>query len=332
MNSSTCPGADKSFDVIVIGDLIADLIMPIPQLPVRANQHQLSHDFWLELGGACNFLVAAARLGLRTKALGPVGDDCYGQSVIDLLHQLGINVSDVSKEPGAKTPLTLVLVDDYGEHVFLGIRGNVFPLSPQSAWEEHLYETRALYANGYACDGDAAGDNLLEIFRKAQRMNVFTFFDPGPLASASDPEWLGEMFANTFCLQLTLDEATTLIGSMSPQQAASHLLEQGSKLVAIKMGLEGSLIATREEQVYICAFEIPVRDTTGAGDAFDAACVYGCLAGYTLYQIGCLANAYGAAVCTVLGAGRRIPGREVVANILNEADIDLPTITELGDV
>lgn len=332
MYSSAVPGADKSFDVIAIGDLIADFIMPIPQLPVRASQHQLSHDLWLELGGACNFLVAATRLGLRTQALGPVGDDCYGQSVIDLLHQLGVNVSDVSKEPGAKTPLTLVLIDDYGQHVFLGIRGTAFPLSPQSAWEENLHETRALYTNGYACSGDVAGHNLLEIFRQAQRMNVFTFFDPGPLVSVSDPEWLNEMFANTFCLQLTLEEATTLIGSVSPQQAATHFLEQGSKLVAIKMGPEGSLIATQEEQVHIYAFEIPVRDTTGAGDAFDAACVYGCLAGYTPYQIGCLANAYGAAACTVLGAGRRIPGRELVTNILQEADIDLPMITELGDL
>jgi 2-dehydro-3-deoxygluconokinase len=314
----------KPCDVIVAGDLIADFIMPIPHLPVYADQHQPGHQFWLELGGACNVLVAAAHLGLRTRAVGAVGDDCYGRRVTELLHENGTDICTVWQETGTTTPLTLVLIDDSGRHVFLGIPGSATELPAPDSWPHHLHQARALYANGYACGRDEARASLLAGFQEARRRQTLTFFDPGPEVARIDGVWLKTLLQSTDCLQLTLEEATVLAGLGAPARVAAELLTRGPGLVAIKMGPEGCFLATATEQVRIAAFPAPVRDTTGAGDAFDAACICGCLAGYSLGEIGWLGNAYGAAACTVVGAGRCIPDASAVMDILYRAGISFP--------
>jgi sugar/nucleoside kinase (ribokinase family) len=323
METATCLDGEAFYDVIAFGDLIADFVMSIPRLPIRANEHQESHEFFLELGGTCNFLIAATHLGLRTKAIGSVGDDVYGKYVIDQLHQNGIDVSGVSRKTGAKTPLTLVLVDEAYEHVFLGLKGSATSLPSRTVWKEHLLRARVVYANGYAVLEEEARVSLVEIFQEARRAGLATFFDPGPAVSMVDMGRLQVMLEHTFCLQLTLEEATVLTGPASPREAATELLRQGPELVAIKLGSQGSLIATGEKRIHVPAIPVSVRDTTGAGDAFDAACVYGYLAGFSLQQIGWLANAYGAVTSTVVGAGTRIPNREVVGNVLRQHDVDL---------
>lgn len=311
----------NSFDLITVGDLTADLIMPIHELPVRANQHQVSHGFWLELGGSGNVLVAAARLGLRTKAVGCVGDDLYGARISEWLRENGTDISDVSAIPGTSTPICLTLVDDRGQHVFLGIEGDACAMPSVDGWQDCLSTTRTLYANGYAWSPGAASE-LLQSFRMARRAGAATFLDPGPRVSAIDPRWLDEALAATTCLQLTLQEAVSVLGAVPAHEAASALLQRGPELVAIKMGQHGSLIATAAEQVLTPALDVPVRDDTGAGDAFMAACIYGYVHGYTLQRMGRLANAYGAAACTVLGAGTRLPSCHVVADILRDTGIE----------
>ena len=67
-----------SFSVLALGDLVADLVFTIPQLPVMAEQHQKAHSVSIEPGGAGNFLIAGARLGMGMHALGAIGDDALG--------------------------------------------------------------------------------------------------------------------------------------------------------------------------------------------------------------------------------------------------------------
>ena len=58
------------WDLVTLGDLVADLIVPIPSLPIEAGRHQLAKWMQLEAGGTCNTLIMAQRLGLCTVAIG----------------------------------------------------------------------------------------------------------------------------------------------------------------------------------------------------------------------------------------------------------------------
>lgn len=315
-----------TLDVISIGDVVADLLMPVPRLPIEANRHQITEGLFIEVGGAGNFLIAAAHLGLRAGALGSMGDDLYGQQVKELLAAEGIDVSGIRLVPGSRTTLCLVLMDDVGDHVFLGVAGTGGEVPLYGDWQARVKDCRALYTNGYVYMEATAPGDVLEAFDLARAAGVPTFFDAGPQVGHIDPGWMGAILERTTMLQLTHEEAIVLLGDGSPSDAASVLLQRGPGLVAIKLGAAGCFLATRDETLHVPGITVPVRDTTGAGDAFDAACVYAYLHGFSLAQMGMLANAVGAATTMVVGAGTRIPGLAAVRRRLEDAPIAVPLL------
>ena len=74
--------------------------------------------------------------------------------------------------------------------------------------------------------------------------------------------------------------ARELTGEADYDKIATKLLGLGPKLVAVTMGAEGCMIATREKTVHVPAFKVNVVDTTGAGDAFMGGLSYGLLQGW----------------------------------------------------
>ena len=94
--------------VVSLGDLVADLIVPIASLPIRPLEHQVARDIKLEAGGTGNFLILAARLGMRATALGVTGEDFYGEQVRAALAQEGVVVDSVAVPAGSRTTTSIV--------------------------------------------------------------------------------------------------------------------------------------------------------------------------------------------------------------------------------
>ena len=69
-------------------------------------------------------------------------------------------------------------------------------------------------------------------------------------------------------MKVSDEESTLLTEAKSYEQAADQLLAMGPKLVAITLGEQGVLMATKSRKEIIKAFQIHAVDTTGAGDSF----------------------------------------------------------------
>lgn len=89
----------KHVDVVALGNLCLDIVIPVPALPPAdaAVRRRLLDDLtrsppdtsaW-EVGGSCNFLIAAARLGLQAVPVGHLGQDRYGRFMTDVLQASG---------------------------------------------------------------------------------------------------------------------------------------------------------------------------------------------------------------------------------------------------
>ncbi len=311
------------YDVVSLGDLVADLLLPIPELPIRQNEHQMARGLFVEPGGAGNFLIAASRMGLKAVATGCVGDDIYGKHIVRQLMHEGVDASDVDLLLQKQTTLALVLVDDAGEHVFLGVLGTARMTTLRASWERRTAQAKAFYTNGYAFLEATPPTLILEMIRTAKAKGALVFFDPGPQIPGIEPHLMNSAVAETDVLLLTLEEAVKLTDKKPPEHVARELLSQGPRLVVLKMGAKGCLVSTEDRILNLNAFPITRRDTTGAGDAFDAACVYGVLKGLSLEQIGTLANAVGGATTTKLGAGTRLPSWEEVLELLKTSSVCL---------
>ncbi|MCG2769500.1 MAG: carbohydrate kinase family protein [Chloroflexota bacterium] len=314
------------YTVISVGDLVADLIVEIPELPARANEHQIAHSLRLEPGGAGSFLIAGARLGMRMQAMGCLGDDLYGRQVIGILRDEGVDVRAVAQPPGSTSTTVLVLTDDTGEHVFLGVAGHGTTVSLTADCRQEIRRSDALFTYGYALLEEQLAQFTREAVQEAHQQGVPVFFDPGPLVAQMPEDVWRDSVRRSRVLLLTEDEACRMGDGLCGEDVVHFLLKMGPELVVLKRGERGCLVATADQIIETPGFPVPVRDTAAAGDSFDAAFVYGYLHHYSLSQTAVLANAMGAAKVQKMGSGTKVPTAGELIAVLRQfgTEVDFP--------
>jgi len=295
---------------VTVGGLVADLVVPIHAFPITAQGHQVVDRMLVEPGGLGNCLVVAARLGMRAVALGWLGHDLFGSQVLSSLRGESVDVDHVLRLPGPST-VSCVLVDELGQHVFVGSMGARGPERFPPAWDPIVRSATWVMSDGWVLVQNP--DPVEEALVRAHASGRTTAFDPGPLLHRVPEDRIQRVLAATTALLLTEEEAIRLVGPRSPEQLARALLARGPSVVALKRGMAGALIATAAESVAQPAFPVAVRDTTGAGDAFDAAFLAALASGLPLRKAAALAAAAGALAVAKLGTGTALPTREEMA-------------------
>lgn len=307
-----------SFDVLTIGDLVVDFVVKIDRFPVEAGRFQIDHGHVLEPGGACNLLIAAARIGLSCAALSRVGDDLHGHFLLDVLRDEGVDVSAVQISPDKRTVVVLTLVAG-GQHTFIGGMIASPDLTIPESWKALIASSRALFIEGYAF-AELSPGMVIDAIGTAQAAGTPIFFDPGPEVHNLGKERLELALAASRVVLLTADEAALATGLAETEAAARALLSYGPEWVVIKQGPAGCMIYEANGTWQIPGYTITVLDTSGAGDSFDAGVIYGYLHGWTPQRTGRFANAIGAVTVSKLGAGRQVATRAEVEALLGEGE------------
>jgi ribokinase len=302
-------------DVVTIADVVADLNLVIPRLPVQADEHQLVREMFLGPGGNGNFIIAGQRLGLQMRPIAPIGDDVYGQELIRALKREDVDLSLLHIEQGGDTTVCVVLIDDAGEHVFLGRLGAKGPAELPDEWRRAIAAADAVFTSAYAL-GEMHPNVVLDGMAAASEARVPLFFDAGAEGLKMPPDLVDQVMQHTQVLFATEDESTAMAGTEKYETAARLLLSQGPEMVVIKRGAAGCHIFAQGGDVECPGFPIEVRDTTGF--------VYAFLAGFGLREMGMLANAVGAAKVQKLGAGANVPTADEVRAVLRRFKLELP--------
>ncbi|MGH2616677.1 MAG: carbohydrate kinase family protein [Thermomicrobiales bacterium] len=313
-------------DLVVLGDLVADLVVPIERLPLLPHNHGWAEGIFVEPGGAGNVLVAARRLNLATVALGHAGTDRYGTELLAMLDAEGVDVTEADILPERATVVCMVLADTIGQHVYLGIKDDIGLWPFPKRWHDVIQRSRALYTDGYTLRDILAPDDIFAAFATARAAGVPIFFDPGPSVEFIPHETLERAVFGSDALLLTEPEAAVLCGNIGREAMARALLDLGAGTVVLKLGEEGCLVARTGEAVQVSGFPVDVVDTVGAGDAFAPAFIAGWIRGGTLRDCAVLANAMGALTVTQRGAGTRIPPRDRLLEML----VDQPAALALA--
>lgn len=305
-----------TYDLIVLGDLVADVIIPIERLPIHPLQHGWAEGIFVEPGGAGNVLVAARRLNLATATLGSIGPDRYGAEMLAMLAEQGVSVEHVAICPDRATVVCIVLTDQLGQHVYLGVKDKLGCWPFPAGWHSIIQQSRALFTDGYTVRDVLQPDDLLAALGSARAAGVPVFFDPGPSVAFIAPELCARVLATTDVLLLTDEEAELLCGARAGTSLAEALLARGPSTIVLKHGANGCTVTTAARATSYSAVRVPVVDTVGAGDSFAAAFIAGWLRGGSLDDCAVLANAMGGLTTTQRGAGTRIPTREHLLALL----------------
>lgn len=312
---------EKGLRLNILGDLIADIGMRLPQFPVQARDiHRLSY---MEVGpgGACNVAIMAARFGLDVGALGEVGDDGFGLVVREGLRREGVDVRNLKVTKEADTPVAGVVVDKASEPGYLGYPGSLVQREMTQAWSGAIKKGQAFFADGWA-EYKETPALLLRGFEIARAAKVPTFFDPGPGNPELDNSWQLEAIRQSNVVLMNRREGKRLTSLDDDEAVVQALQKLGADLVLLKRGEEGLLAARGDERVQAPGLDVEAKDATGAGDSVAGAMIYGVLHKLPLEKLAVLANATGAAKVQNIGTGHNMPSLKQIAQVMRENNFD----------
>lgn len=297
-------------DVVCLGILVADVIArPVDRVPASGSL-ALVDEIALRGGGcALNTGTALARLGLSVACAGKVGTDAFGDFVVALLDERGVDRSLVVREAEVATSATVVLVDGEGERTFLHVPGANGSLDAKELDLDRVLAARALHVAGALVMPALDGEPTAALLAEARRRGVVTSLDTVWDATG---RWhrLEPSLPHLDVLCLSRAEARALSGGRDPEAAAGWARARGARTVAIKLGADGCYVEGDEFAGQVPAPRVEAVDSTGAGDAFAAGLLYASLQGWPLERASAFANTVGAAATTAVGAAEGLPTLE----------------------
>ncbi len=282
--------------LVAIGDLLVDVVArPANGLAGISHGSDTAAAIVLAPGGsAANFTVRAARLGADCALIGAVGDDRAGRWLLEDLRREGVDTAGVAVLPVADpaadgTGMLVSLVDPSGERSMLVHKGANRRLRPEHVRAGFFSGPGLVHLTGYSFFEEGPRPAAMWALALAREAGWRISLDPSSRAPliAHGPRRLLEDTAPLDFLLPNRDEAAVLSGEEDPAKACRALL-RWAEVVAVKLGPDGCLLATRASAGSSTAAgatgstaagdatSIPtpefltITDSTGAGDAFDA--------------------------------------------------------------
>jgi len=295
------------FDVVGVGLNATDTLLIVPHFPAYAGKVPFEEEHLSPGGQVASALVACARLGLRTKYIGSVGDDLRGRVQIESLQGTGINLDDLKVRAGCANQSAYIVIDrSTGERTVLWRRDDCLKIRPEEITEEMIVCGRMLHIDGH--DTPAVG-RAAEIARShgiPVTIDVDTMY-PG----------FDRVLPNVDYLVSSSEFPAAWTGETDPFRALQMIQERyGMKVAAMTLGAHGALALENGRFCYAPAFVVNCVDTTGAGDVFHGGFCYAVLQGMPMREALDFSNAMAALNCTALGARGGIRGLEEVRALM----------------
>lgn len=284
-------------EILVLGYNAFDVVVPAPDRLEADGKHEVADIVPGGGGPAATAAVALARLGAGVRLVTPLSDDLWGLRQRQELLDAGVDVSFCPSRPGHRSPLSVILVDPAaGTRTILWSRGSLPPLSPAEIDPAWLDGCRLLFLDSHEIAAAAA------LAGEARRRGLPVVLDGGTARP-------GAAALAALCTDVVSSRifAPALTGCAEPAAALRALARLGPARVAMTFGAAGCLALEAGRIVHVPAFEVPVLDTTGAGDVFHAGYAFALLRGRPWLE----ALAYGAAAaalkCRDWGGRRGLP-------------------------
>ncbi len=295
--------ASFDFDVVGMGLNAVDHICIIPRFP-RYEEKLRMLDFKKTPGGqVASALTACARWGLKAKYIGKVGGEELGAFSLASLKEAGVDTRDVTIVQGVMNQFAFILVDaSTGERTIIWKRDEALQVEPEQVPLTAVKSGRFLLLDGHDSEAAAvaareAGKAGVEVVVDAETVKPGT----ADLIEASDYVVCSREFPERFTGEARLEDALPKIRARGPA------------CVVATLGRDGAIALSDRGFTEARGFKVNCIDSTGAGDVFHGAFIYGLAMEWNLERILDFSNAAAAINCTAVGARGGIkPVREIL--------------------
>jgi sulfofructose kinase len=300
----------RSCDVLGIGLNATDTLLLLHEFPPYAGKVPFKQEMLSPGGQVATAIVACARLGLRAKYIGTIGDDLRGQIQRESLEGTGVDASSLIVRKGCPNQTAYILIDERtGERTVLWQRADCLRLSPSEIRTEDVAGAKLLHIDGYDIEAAAYAASVARSHGIPVSLDVDAVY-PG----------FEHVLKHVDYLVAGSGWPTKWTGISDPFQALAGLQrEYGMRVAAMTLGVEGSLALCDGAWFYSAAFDVHCLDTTGAGDVFHGAFCFAMLSGMGLQTALDFSNAAAALNCTGVGARGHIPDCTEVQGLISKA-------------
>lgn len=271
---------------------------------------------WHEQGGGpvATALVALSRLGVNCSFYGVTGDDPAGEKIRRSLTEEGVDVKGLLQRGRNASQIAFIVIEKgTAKRTIFWKRPSGSPLLPDELGADFLNGSDFLLLDGLMRDASLAAA------KRAHALGIPVLLDAGSvrpglldIARLSDYVVASEEFARG------------LGWVLAPEFLRQEKEKMGIKVLTITLGERGSITTSGDQVFEVPAFHVNAADTTGAGDVFHGAYIYGLLQGWGLRNVVTFASALAAMKCRMIGGRAGIPRLDEVVSFLRERGQSLP--------
>ncbi len=259
------------YDVSVIGLYILDVLgRPVTRIPDRGNVEFIEEIRLTVAGTAGGTVVDTAKLGLRSLAVGAVGDDEKADWVLMTLQKHGIDITAMQRLAGVPTSATILNVRPNGDRPALHVRGASDHFDVPPAMYDQVFDAPIVHLGGTGLLRRLDGPASVTLLREAKARGCTVTFDL-IAANAETAAVVVPLLPYIDYFMPSIEEARDMSGQSTPEDCARFYLDHGATACVFTLGSEGAFYAHNDgTRMASPAYDIQVVDTTGCGDAFDA--------------------------------------------------------------
>ena len=254
-------------NICVIGSLNMDLVVNVDTMP-KPGQTIIGSNFKEVPGGkGANQAVAMARLNGNVSMIGKVGEDGFGQTLINSLKNDKVDTTYIQTSKGA-TGVALITVDKNAQNSIVVSPGANFEVK-----EDDIDNNIEAIKNSdiEVLQLETPLNTIKYALNKAKELNKYTILNPAPAVKLDD-----EIIKNVDLLtpnetELEIISGVSIETEEDIQKAAQIMIEKGVKELIVTLGSKGSLYINKEKSMFKKAYKVEAVDTTAAGDSYTGA-------------------------------------------------------------
>jgi sugar/nucleoside kinase (ribokinase family) len=270
-----------------------DTVIRVRQFPALGGKERLLSSSMQAGGQIATALVTCQRLGLRTRYVGKLGDDIGGRFQLASLRREGMDLRYIRVARHTPNQLAYIIVDEAtGERTVFWDRHARLEITPRELRQEAFRCARALLLDG--CDVEAC----VTAARWARAQGI-------PVVADLDTVYkkVEKLFPYIDYLIASANFLPALTGDNDPFRVLDYMAREFRMAApGMTLGRDGALVLYKGRYHYSPGFVVETVDTTGAGDVFHGAFVYGLISGWEMHRTLDFANALAGLNCTALGA------------------------------
>ena len=268
-------------DIVTMGELLVDFIPKQKNCILKEVK-----SFTRAAGGApANVAVGLSKVGVSAGFMGKIGEDAFGDFLLDTINKYGVDTNHVIRTNQAMTTLAFVSLTEEGERDFAFYRkpGADILFGKEEIVFDYLSNTKIFHFGCLSLTTETIKETTHHLVERCHNENIFISFDP----NIRMPLWDNDIIAarneiikilpyvSLIKLSLTeleqiLDFGLVSLKAETIKKKCLELLNLGPDYIFLTGGETGVWFISESEYYFVEGEEIFAKDTTGAGDSFMA--------------------------------------------------------------